>query len=181
MQFNVATLLQEPVGSTRVFTVTDEQVVVAEADFETRASGTVRLMRTIEGVLVRAELMVDAPIECSRCLEPTTVELPVSFAEEFAAARPGVERPPVVGPDQFAVDAQHLLDLSEPIRQYMQTALPLQPVCRQDCRGLCPDCGGNRNEQPCTCAAGQIDHRWGALASLAEQMRVDEGDGRTEA
>lgn len=181
MQFNIATLLQEAVGSSRVFSVDGEPVTVAEADYSTHASGTIDVMRILDGVLVRARLAVEARVECSRCLSDTTIEVPVTFSEEFAAGTPGSNAEIDPEPDQFTIDDQHLLDLNEAIRQYVQTALPLQPVCRDDCRGLCPDCGVNRNEQPCTCADQQTDHRWGALGDLAEQMRADEIDGTPQA
>jgi uncharacterized protein len=66
-----------------------------------------------------------------------------------------------------------VLDLTEAVRQYRETALAMQPLCRPDCKGLCPVCGSDLNEGPCNCGAG-TDSRWSALAAL----KGAESDGR---
>lgn len=181
MQFNVATLLQEAVGSARSYTVEDEPVVVPDDGYQTRASGRVHLLRTQNGILVSARLTLDAEASCARCLEAFALPVEVDFAEEFVARNPVTGVRPPAEPDQFIVDDRHMLDLSEAIRQYEQTALPLQPRCREDCAGLCPVCGANRNDVDCGCATDSIDDRWGALAGLAERMHAEDADGAPEA
>ena len=57
-------------------------------------------------------------------------------------------------------------DLTDELRQSIILALPTYPVCRADCRGLCPTCGKNLNEGPCTCVHEERDGRWGALDAL---------------
>src|SRR5262245_48409833 len=123
-------------------TLEDELASVPEVDFETRATGTVRLLRSQEGVLVHAELVVEPTLECSRCLTSFPMTLPLTIDEEY---RP--ERDPFTGeaieadPDDFRIDPRHHLDLSEAVRQYEEAALPIQPICREQCAGLCPVCG----------------------------------------
>ena len=58
------------------------------------------------------------------------------------------------------------VDLTDELRQSIILALPSYPVCRQDCRGVCPTCGKNLNEGPCTCRHVERDSRWGALDAL---------------
>jgi len=64
---------------------------------------------------------------------------------------------PVALPDEdasssFTIDEHHILDMSEMIRQYNLLAMPMKPLCRVDCGGLCPECGANLNENKCHCA-----------------------------
>ena len=87
--------------------------------------------------------------------------------------------------DDFTIDGSWHLDLSEAVRQYAESALPIQAVCLPDCRGLCPGCGQNLNETTCGCVTPAADDRWSALAALAERFRdgedEEEHDGSPEA
>lgn len=73
--------------------------------------------------------------------------------------------------DDFTVSVEvaektEFVDLTDELRQSIILALPSYPVCRQDCRGVCPTCGKNLNEGPCTCGHAERDSRWGALDAL---------------
>ena len=59
-----------------------------------------------------------------------------------------------------------IVDLTDELRQSIILALPTYPVCRADCRGVCPTCGKNLNEGPCTCVHEERDGRWGAFDAL---------------
>jgi len=180
-QFNVATLLHDPVGASRRALLEDEPLAVPLAGYSTLASGPVELIRTGRGVLVRARLRVRPTLECARCLTPTSIELPLAFAEEYVPLRDPVTGVPVqADPDEFRIDAQHQLDLSEVVWQYEQAALPLRPLCREDCAGLCPVCGQNLNARRCEHEAEPAEP-WQGLAELAERLRSEESDGGPEA
>ena len=58
------------------------------------------------------------------------------------------------------------LDLCEAVQEQVIMALPVRPLCREDCRGLCPVCGADLNEESCTCAEKTVDPRWKALSEL---------------
>ena len=183
MLINVATLLQEPVGHARRYEVDCEPVAVPEVGFAQEISGTLRLIRCERGVLVSAELdLVPVTVHCGRCLEPFETPVSVQFDEEYV-----VEHDPITGKrieadgDEFRIDAHRHLDLSEAVRQYEESALPIRPLCRPDCRGLCPRCGHNLNTGPCNCAAANNDDRWSALARLQERLGMEDGDGAPEA
>jgi uncharacterized protein len=64
------------------------------------------------------------------------------------------------------INEQHILDLSEVLRQNLLLAVPMQPLCRPDCAGLCPTCGQDLNEGACECDSAGIDPRWADLGSL---------------
>jgi uncharacterized protein len=175
---NVSTLLEEPVGSVRRYVANTERVTVAEADYERTVDGSVALIRSDRGILVHAELHTIAALECGRCLEPVEEVLTIVFDEEFVPERrPDTGLPtPDLKPEEFRIDEHRHLDLSEAVRQYEQSAIPLQPLCRADCAGLCPRCGQNLNQAQCDCPTDDTDDRWGALAGLADQLRDQEHD-----
>ncbi len=184
MLINVSTLLLEPVGSSREYRAEHELVAVPEAGFQRDVDGDVRLIRSERGVLVMAELSEQVEFECARCLKPFTTTVPLVFDEEYVAPDdPHVQEPGrEPDPDDFLIDEHRHLDLSEAVRQYEQSALPLVPLCREDCAGLCPICGVDLNETRCGCAVTAGDDRWGALRALANELRTTEdGDGGSEA
>ncbi len=119
-----------------------------------------------------------AALECGRCIAPVEEVLTIVFDEEFVPVRrPDTgEATPDLKPEEFRIDEHRHLDLSEAVRQYEQSAIPLQPLCRAECAGLCPTCGQNLNEARCGCPTEEPDDRWGTLAGLAEQLRSQEHD-----
>jgi uncharacterized protein len=180
VQFNVATLLQEPVGSTREMELEGE-VAVPEQDYKSHARGRVRLMRTQRGILLRAQLEVEPTLDCARCLDPFVLPLKLTIDEEFVPLHDPMSGEAVeADPEDFRIDAKNHLDLSEAVRQYEQAALPIQPICRDDCAGLCPVCGQNRNVRPCDCIQPEAEPAWSNLSSLAERLRAEEQRGSTE-
>jgi uncharacterized protein len=78
---------------------------------------------------------------------------------------------PLSGEEEVAtrIDAHHILDLTEVIRQDLLLALPMYPVCRSKCKGLCPHCGQNWNEGACECSLEEIDPRLAVLRQLLEE------------
>ena len=101
-------------------------------------------------LLARGELEQDFEAVCSRCGADFdfTVTVP-----DFLAS--------------FETDEKtEIVDLTDELRQSIILALPTYPVCRADCRGVCPTCGKNLNEGPCACVHEERDGRWGALDAL---------------
>jgi uncharacterized protein len=167
MLFNVSGLMQEGIGATRTHEV--EGVLRTDGREPEQVSGNVEMLRTKDGILVRSHLNLVEPEICSRCLQPLQETLSIEFEEEFLATvdvqsgRPLDERP---DDDAFVVDQNHMLDLTEAVRQYREASAEMQPLCREDCKGLCPNCGQDLNSGECTCNAAPIDTRWADLAGL---------------
>lgn len=160
MRFNVATLLQEPTGSGRRYSLASESPV---------HRGTVELMRTPDGVLVNARVELTVDTSCSRCLVPFSYPQEISFEEVFhqqVDLNGGRHLPPPDDPEAFLVSTDHIIDITEAVRQYSEAAAALQPLCRADCPGLCPVCGSDLNVSPCECDRSPADPRWAALAAL---------------
>ena len=173
MLYNVSQLLMEPTGSTRRFPL-DEPLppapdAVGAPDAAGRATGTVRLLRTHHGLLINANIQTHTPADCARCLTPYYRASTLTLEEEcYPTTDPSTGRkmsPPDEAEGVVHIDGRQMLDLSEVIRQYLLADQPLKSLCRPDCRGLCHQCGADRNTQICQCAA-PTDPRWGALAGL---------------
>jgi uncharacterized protein len=166
MKFNVSSLLKEPTGAVREFQIDEDVRIEGEP---VRLRGTVRFDRTPEGVLVRAQLSGEAPAECSRCLKPLVSPVYVSFGEQYLPTIDivtGARVEPAEGEeDAYRIDQRHMLDLSEPIAQYWSMALPMAPVCSEDCAGLCQECGADRTTGH-SCGGEPVDARWSKLRNL---------------
>ena len=167
MRFNVSGLVQEGIGATRHYEV--EGAIERDGQEPERVEGDVEFVRTKMGVLVRAHLTLVEPEVCSRCLKPLEETIHIDFEDEFQATVDGRTGSPVresSDPDAFLIDEFHILDLTEAVRQYREVSLLMQPVCRDDCKGLCPRCGQDLNTGSCDCDSGATDSRWSGLAAL---------------
>lgn len=170
MIFNVAQLLKSDVGTIRQYTVDEWAPPLSEqAQMAAPVRGDVLLTRTNRGILVRAHLKVSVELECSRCLEVYVEDLPVEFVEEYIPVVDVVTGQPTNIPHEsyaFQISDKHELDLNPAVREYGLLALPMKPLCRTDCAGLCPECGTNRNQKSCACVIGASDGRFAVLRAL---------------
>lgn len=180
MQFNVAQLLKQSVGAKREYDV-EEPLGELDPDLIPVApiEGHVKLVRTHDGVLLTGELETVLEINCSRCLEAFDLPVEIEIEEEYKSKvdlRTGATLP-VTDEDEAAtlIDDHHIIDLSEVVRQNLLVALPITAVCREGCKGLCPNCGQNWNEGSCDCTPEEIDPRWSALSELLQQIKPEEG------
>lgn len=172
MRFNVAQLIKGPTGGSRQYDLDEE---LDHLDFGLELvrplQGSVALLRTSQGILVTGTLWTRLRAECRRCLESFDVEVHIDLEDEFLPIvrmenAPVDDVPAEERDEALVIDRDHILDLSEVVRQEMWLALSAENVCRPDCAGLCPSCGGNRNLGECHCAAEPIDPRWAALGAL---------------
>lgn len=130
-----------------------------------------RLESVIEGVLVSGTARAQLVGECVRCLEPLTSEVEVPIQELYYYPDQDVE----VDDDEVPRLEGELLDLEPVLRDSLVLALPLQPVCRDDCPGLCPECGFRLADDP-DHGHDVVDARWAALGGLLD----DSSDRTTE-
>ena len=172
--FNVSQLLKEPTGATRQALIEADlhqltpDLVADWPDAPATISGPVRLMRSPDGVLVQGRLEAELELPCSRCLEPVPVTFEVRLEEVFAPTidiSTGRSVTPEEEDRALWIDGHHQLDVSEVLRQNVLLALPVQVLCRTDCRGLCPQCGQDLNRGNCDCKP-EPDPRWSALVDL---------------
>jgi len=102
-------------------------------------------------LLVRGSLRLPLAFTCSRCLASFDADVRVARYVFSAAVRDGDE----------------IIDLTESVREDIIVALPVKPLCRPDCKGLCPRCGCDLNVGQCSCRTQGGDVRWGALDGVA--------------
>lgn len=141
-----------------------------------------RLESVMEGVLVTGTVRATAEGECVRCLEPLGLEVAADFQEMFsypdaddrgrASAEPADDAED--DEDRYFLEGD-LFDLESVLRDAVVLALPLQPVCKETCAGLCSECGIRLDENPGH-HHDAVDMRWAALQELAETVQDGEKD-----
>ena len=102
-----------------------------------------------DALLVTGRIWTDGSVRCSRCLKEFSQRLEVN---EFTFHHP--------------ITSQDIVDLTPEIRESILLEIPQKPLCRADCKGLCPVCGIDRNKQSCHCAREANDLRWAGLDNL---------------
>ncbi len=120
-------------------------------------------------VFVNGHFDTRAQVECDRCLKP--IELPVSadFELEYIT---GSEYESTAVAElteaemSVAVFDGEALDVDEIVKEQILLAVPTRMLCREDCKGICPECGVDRNTGECNCETKEIDPRWAALKNL---------------
>jgi uncharacterized protein len=169
MQINVAQLLKQPIGSTRSYKIDDIIHVAGEEPADYYVQGEIELVRTDRSILLRGTLGTKVNLACSRCL--TSFEHPLVFKleEEFfptVNVTSGVSVPLPEDSTAFVIDEHHMLDLSEVVRQHALLTMPMKPLCRPKCAGLCPSCGANLNQGDCQCPPRSQKSPWAKLEKL---------------
>ncbi|HEV8634855.1 MAG TPA: DUF177 domain-containing protein [Chloroflexota bacterium] len=173
MRWNVAGLLKDDVGAIRLYEFSEPPYEIDRGVEATEpVSGEVKLTRTNRGILTDARIMTRVRQQCSRCLDELSTPISARFSEEYFPTvdlRTGQPLARPEGEDGFMLSEAHELDITEPVRQAVLLAQPMQPLCRPDCRGLCPHCGQNLNQGQCTWAPEPADPR---LAKLADWLKT---------
>ena len=169
MRYNVAQMLQEPVGSTRWHEVQAASAVL-EGLQARHLEGWLKFTRTDMGIWVRGRLKAKVSAECSRCLTHVEEPLDTEISEQFYPTVDTSTRTSIAASlledGAFWINATNELDVREAFRQNLIGHLPMKPLCRQDCAGICEQCGVNRNQSKCHCGDETIDPRWARLFEL---------------
>ncbi len=176
LQFNVAQLLRAETGVSRSYEV-EEEVFQAEELQVSGLRGKVVLTKLRDNLLLQGHLDGEVELECSRCLEPFAQQVHMELELEFQpsiAILTGEPVPPPEDDSVYMIDGRHVLDLAEPVWEQLLLNLPMQPLCRPDCAGLCPICGNNLNESPCQGHDKEVDERLAALAALLNPEESEE-------
>ena len=124
-----------------------------------------RLESVMEGVLVTGSARAELSGECVRCLEPISDDVEARFQELFVYAEHQTSHDE---DDEVSTLEGDLLDLEPLLRDAVVLALPFQPLCMDDCPGLCPECGARLADDPDHTHEAAIDPRWATLAGLAQ-------------
>jgi len=165
----------------------DEDLPAGEIDFGDAAltqvgnlhtDGEAELLNnTLGEIRVRGELNVNFDLQCDRCLEPVHFPLNGTF-DLFYRPAPKGPLPHEVhiddGEAQIGFYEGGGIELSDILREHILLSLPMHALCSEDCAGICPQCGENRNTGHCDCRTEKFDDRWAALRNLqvAENKRT---------
>ena len=130
-----------------------------------------RLERDGVDVFVTGEVRAAVTQACGRCLEPSPVEVTAAMDVRLVP-RPATADSVELTPDDLDVDFYERgeIDISVLVETETTLALPMKPLCREGCLGLCPVCGGNRNLTHCTCQQRPPDPRLAARKDLAARL-----------
>lgn len=149
------------------------QLPVDEARFDRPVVVDGALSVTGGKLVLQARIATEAQYECSRCLTAYTQEvageiavlyekrseMPSSEADEWGGSE---------GMEILALDAKSI-DIAHHVEEAIFLAMPMKPLCREDCRGLCPKCGADLNQGQCACETHEVDTRWQALRKLIKE------------
>ncbi len=200
MEFNVAQLMKEATGARREFVLDDD---IADLDGGltplSNLTGNLELLRIHSGILATGDLRVELSLQCGRCLEPVSISAFVKFSESFRPLT-DIQTGRFLLPEEFEgqaedltdeallIDAQHILDITEVVRQNIWLSIPIvaacdytDPVSGAHDPDACPKylnllsesaLAGSLDEQTPAEAKG-IDPRWEALLSLQDEPPSD--------
>lgn len=162
LRFNLGFLLEASLGTSRSIELAYPTIQVAADLTVTPLTGTFVVTRTGEGIYVSGLLTTQLDIVCMRCLEDGKIEAFMQIDDLFYY-------PPHSAPKgEFIVGEDGFIDLAPLIRELALLEIPIQPVCKPDCLGLCVECGKNLNEGACDCQIDDIDPRMAALRQLLD-------------
>lgn len=120
-------------------------------------------------VVLRGKLHAKVEVVCGRCLKPVELPITAEFNERFvrAVSWAAEEQHELQTEDlNIAVFDGEGIELDDLVREELLLAVPVNVLCREDCKGLCPSCGIDRNLSSCQCDSSNVDSRWQALKEL---------------
>ena len=134
------------------------------------ASGKVELISGSLGeIRASGHVKVLMEADCDRCLEAAEYPIDSDFELYYRPAASdtyGDEKSLDPGESEMGFYEGDALELKDFLREHVLLVLPMQRLCREDCKGICPQCGQNRNTNSCNCQAAATDDRWAALRQL---------------
>ncbi len=139
-RLNVGFIIHQTVGYSREFPLEAERYRLPP-DLELhRLDGSALVTRTAQGLLVQVRLKAEITVECVRCLAEFSQPLEIDFTELYAFTPASTTETGLLVPESGKINLAPL------VREEMLVAIPISPICRPECQGLCPVCGENLNE-----------------------------------
>lgn len=136
---------------------------VASVPEDRPVEGDLLLESIVEGILVSGDLSGSLSLRCARCLTEFDSPFLVEVQELFVVA-------PDPDTDDYPLDPEGLIDPEQMVRDAVGVELPFSPLCKPDCLGLCPVCGGDRNLGECPGDHIEADPRWSGLEDILHRM-----------
>ncbi len=143
LRFNIGFILNQAIGYYRDFHLDFSEISLPPDLLLFDFKGLARINRTPQGLLVNGDINTQTSLECVRCLEPYRQSLHTTFDELYAFSSRTTTDSGLIVPEDGYIDLQPL------VRDYLLIEIPISPLCKPGCLGLCPVCGVNRNTDPC--------------------------------
>ena len=163
LRLNVGFLLHQSVGFSRNFNFELPKLAIDDLQL-TAFRGDISFTRTAQGLYAQGEFTAISHQQCVRCLENYDQQLTAELEELF------VYPPQNVSDPQLTIPPTGNLDLNPIMRECFLLAVPLQSLCRQDCKALCPICGSDLNLSACDHPEAEVDPRLAVLKSLLPEQ-----------
>ena len=162
LRLNVGFIVHETVGYFRDFPLNLPSVFFPPDLQVEELTGIIRVSRAQQGLVVQVQVQGLTAAQCGRCLVEFNQPLSADFTDLYAFT------PRLASESGLVLPETGQLDLAPSIREELLLSLPINPLCRLDCKGLCPICGENRNETTCHHEDEDIDPRLAMLKSLKD-------------
>lgn len=160
---NIGFIIHEDVGYSRDFEF-DYAELHLPPDLDLKdVAGMARFSRTPQGLLVVVNLSALTQADCVRCLDGIQQPIAIDFTELYAFNKRSVSESGLLVPDNGQID------LGPIAREYLLLDVPMNPLCKPDCLGLCPQCGNNLNQKKCSHKEDNIDPRFSKLQELLDK------------
>ncbi len=143
LRINLGFLVNQPIGTSRDITF-DYPTLHLSPDLDLHnLTGKVHISRTPQGLVVQGTFLAGTQMECVRCLAEFQQPLSTHFSELYAFNHHSVTDSGLILPDDGNVD------LADLVRECMLLEIPIRPLCRENCKGLCVVCGADLNREVC--------------------------------
>jgi uncharacterized protein len=144
LRINIGILLNQIVGYSRDFHFEIPEIELPPELVVKDFKGLARINRTPQGLLVKGEFTANIELDCVRCLETFLQPLKAVFDELYAFSERTATDSGLILPNDGYIDLQPL------VREYLLIEIPIRPLCKSDCLGICAVCGANKNHSVCS-------------------------------
>lgn len=163
LRLNVGFVVAQSAGFSRDIPFDLPQINIPPDLYLSGLIGNARATRTPQGILLQVDSKALINLECVRCLTSFQQTLNIDFTELYAFSQRFVTDSGLIVPETG------IIDLTPVLREYILLEIPISPLCRPDCKGLCPICGNNFNESICYHEDDSGDPRLASLKSLLDK------------
>ena len=166
LRINVGFIVNQAIGYSRDFSIEIPEYSFSDSLDVRKLAFDILISRTSEGLLLQVNGHALLELECGYCLENFWHNLSFEFAEMFTFRSHAVEDTELILPDDLQIDLASLLT------EYLYLDIPINPMCKSDCQGLCPVCGNDQNLSTCNHSEENADPRLSVLKTLLDDETI---------
>lgn len=164
LRLNIGFLIGQPIGTNRNFNFEYLKIHLGEdlslGDFV----GTANFSRTPQGLFLQTEFKGNLPLECVRCLDSFVQLIETDFSELYAFDSRSMSESGLLVPESGYIDLEPIF------REYAMLEIPINPICRSNCRGLCKECGQNLNDLDCGHSQSESESPFSVLKNFLKDQ-----------